>query len=118
MIEVVAQAIDKAPRHFLRTNKTFTPRRYEIVNADTVDLIVVAWDTNYETAQCLQHEADSRERARAAITALRVPTDEMMLAAEDAVPALACFATREESPSFIAWQAMIDAALAEPTTGE
>lgn len=49
--------------------------------------------------------------ARAAIAAMREPTDEMLVAAESAAPALATFASREASPSFAAWRAMIDAAL-------
>ena len=54
-----------------------------------------------------------RSLARIAIPALREPTDAMILAAEEAVPALASFANKADSPSFKAWQVMIDSALAE-----
>lgn len=49
--------------------------------------------------------------ARAAIAAMREPTDEMMFAAENAVVGLQCFSEKADSPSYKAWQAMIDAAL-------
>jgi hypothetical protein len=52
-----------------------------------------------------------RALARAAIAAMREPTDEMMMEAEIIVPLLACFADKQASPSYKAWQAMIDAAL-------
>lgn len=51
------------------------------------------------------------EEARAAIEAIREPTDDMMVEAEMKVPALLCFAEKEKSPSYKAWQTMIDAAL-------
>jgi hypothetical protein len=53
-------------------------------------------------------------QARAAIEAIRDASDEMVVAAEAAVPKLACFDAKEASPGFIAWQAMIDAILADP----
>lgn len=55
-----------------------------------------------------------RRRARAAITALLDPTDEMLVEAETVVPELASFADREDSPSFKAWQTMLRIALLEP----
>lgn len=51
------------------------------------------------------------EMARAAMEAMREPTEEMMVDAEVKAPALACFYEKERSPSYLAWQAMIDAAL-------
>lgn len=46
-----------------------------------------------------------------AIGAMREPTDEMMVEAESVVPALACFKAKEQSPAYLAWQAMIDVAI-------
>ena len=69
------------------------------------------------SANCDWHEIrpDAREflesLARVAITAMRDPTDDMLVASELDVPILACFMPKETSPSFLAWQAAIDAAL-------
>lgn len=49
--------------------------------------------------------------ARAAIEAMREPTERMMVAAELAFPLLLTFADKEESGSYIAYRAMIDEAL-------
>lgn len=49
--------------------------------------------------------------AKRAIEAMREPTDAMMLAAEKAEPQLECFLAKEESPSYLIWQAMIDETL-------
>lgn len=49
--------------------------------------------------------------AKAAIAAMREPTEEMMVEAETKVPGLSSFNDMEQSPSYQAWQAMIDAAL-------
>lgn len=53
----------------------------------------------------------SRQWAIAAISAMREPTDEMMVAAEIKVEGLLSFNDKEMSPSYEAWQAMIDAVL-------
>ena len=45
------------------------------------------------------------------LKALQDPTDEMMVAAEDAVPALSSFADKDKSPSYLAYVAMMDEAL-------
>jgi hypothetical protein len=50
-------------------------------------------------------------QARAAIAAMHEPTDEMIVAAEDEVPCLSCFAARQASPAYIAYQAMLAEAL-------
>lgn len=55
---------------------------------------------------------DYQYMAEAAIAAMREPTDDMMVAAETAVPTLASFADKQDSRSYRAWQAMVDAALA------
>lgn len=57
------------------------------------------------------YAVEYREKAKAAIEAMREPTDAMMLAAEKAEPQLECFLIKEESPSYLVWQAMIDEAL-------
>lgn len=54
---------------------------------------------------------DYMGHARAAIEAMREPTGDMMVAAEDVVPCLSSFADKEKSPSYMAYQAMIDRAL-------
>lgn len=46
--------------------------------------------------------------AKAAIQAIREPTDIMMIAMEDKAPSLSCFLPKEQSPSYLAWQAAID----------
>lgn len=56
--------------------------------------------------------------AEAALFELRVPTDEMLVASEDAVEALRCFSPREQSPSLHAWQAAIDEALKPGATDQ
>jgi hypothetical protein len=70
----------------------------------TIDMKANGWS--------LQKEA-SYAAADAVLAELRTPTDAMLVAAEDAVPALACFAPKENSPSYIAWISAIDAAGAE-----
>jgi hypothetical protein len=45
------------------------------------------------------------------VAAIRQPTDEMVVAAEVAVPCLMTFAAKEASPAYIAYRAMIDEAL-------
>ena len=57
--------------------------------------------------------SDNIDLAIAAIEEMREPTDEMMVKAEFAVPELSSFSGRKDSPSYKAWRAMIDAALAE-----
>lgn len=59
----------------------------------------------------LRDTTDSLAMARAAIAAMREPTDKMMIAAETVEPQLECFLAKEQSPSYIVWQAMIDEAL-------
>lgn len=56
-----------------------------------------------------------RKIARAAVESMREPTDEMMVYAEETVPQLSSFNEKDQSPSYIAWQAMIDKALEEKT---
>jgi hypothetical protein len=58
-------------------------------------------------------EIDLFEMSDAVLAELRTPTEAMLVAAEEAVPALACFAPKEQSPSYIAWISAIDAAGAE-----
>lgn len=65
---------------------------------------MVPWPNCPEAEWC-------RTTARYVIDAMRNPTDEMMVTAECAVPDLASFADRDKSPSYIAWNAMIDEAL-------
>lgn len=43
------------------------------------------------------------------IKAMREPTEKMMVAAENAYPALLTFADKEESGSYLVWCSMIDA---------
>jgi hypothetical protein len=56
---------------------------------------------------------DMKLAAKAGIEAMREPTAEMMVGMEDAVPALMSFASKENSPSYKAYCAGIDAALKE-----
>lgn len=51
--------------------------------------------------------------ARDVLKVQREPTDTMMVAVEEAFPDLASFDEKEKSPSYHAWQVMIDAALKE-----
>lgn len=60
---------------------------------------------------------EARSKAHAVITALREPTDEMVVKAETVVPDLACFMEKEVSPAYLAWQAMMDIILNETCTG-
>jgi hypothetical protein len=53
----------------------------------------------------------ARKTSRDILEALREPTDDMMIEAEVAVPSLRCLKDKPDSPSYLAWQAMIDAAL-------
>jgi hypothetical protein len=56
--------------------------------------------------------------AREIIEAMKEPTDEMMVAAENAEPVLSSFAEKAESPSYRAWQAMLTEALRSEDRGE
>jgi hypothetical protein len=58
-----------------------------------------------------EHDGFYEGLARAAIEAMREPTDEMMVDGEWKEKSLMTFAPREESPSLRVWQAMIDSAL-------
>lgn len=51
--------------------------------------------------------------ARATIETMREPTEAMIVEAETKVVGLACFNDMDSSPAYLAWQAMIDAALKE-----
>lgn len=57
------------------------------------------------------HRDFYRILAKEAIQAMREPTDEMLVEMEQAAPAYTSFAAREDSPSFKAYKAAIDAAL-------
>ncbi len=57
-----------------------------------------------------QHYIPSARAALAEVLAvLKEPTEEMLVEAEEAVPGLMSFAEKQESPSYIAWRAMLSA---------
>jgi hypothetical protein len=69
---------------------------------------ILNWDAAFDREQ-----ENFRAHARVVIQAMRDPTDEMLVEMEDAAHCFSCFKPREESPSYIAWQAAIASALSE-----
>lgn len=51
--------------------------------------------------------------AKAAIKAMREPTEKMMISAENKYAELLTFSDKEESGSYLVWQSMIDAIINE-----
>lgn len=64
---------------------------------------------NYTVDDLSSSEREFAERhAIEIIKAIREPTDEMIVAAEKIEPQLECFLPKEQSPSYLVWQSMID----------
>lgn len=103
MIERVARAIENAPYCFVRLNKLNDEgENFEVCRTDeSGDPIVFARVPTQRRAEQIEQAYNREQRARAAIGAMREPTEAMDRAGWD---------TRCESPSS-AWRDMIDEAL-------
>ena len=74
---------------------------------------VVPWEYLLDKDIVSSISQEWRDKAKIVIKAMREPTEKMMVAAENAFPMLLTFADKEESGSYIAWRAMINAVIDE-----